>query len=137
MKCHNCQAKTEVEETRVIEENPRWTKRRRVCKNCGFTLWTVEMPAEDVVVKEKKHMTERQIVNWLLGFVIGILTVLAWQRVMSEPLIVSDAEATRAEELISIYKRGVRDALKTNPVSFELEQVCLEVWANKQPVEVK
>jgi transcriptional regulator NrdR family protein len=53
MKCHNCQAKTEVEETRVIEENPRWTKRRRVCKNCGFTLWTVEMPAEDVVVKEK------------------------------------------------------------------------------------
>jgi transcriptional regulator NrdR family protein len=53
MKCHNCQAKTEVEETRVIEENPRWTKRRRVCKNCGFTLWTVEMPAEDVVVKEE------------------------------------------------------------------------------------
>jgi hypothetical protein len=61
-------------------------------------------------------MTERQIVNWLLGFVIGILTVLAWQRATSEPLIVSDAEATRAEELISIYKRGVRDALKTNPV---------------------
>jgi transcriptional regulator NrdR family protein len=54
MKCHNCQAKTEVEETRVIEENPRWTKRRRVCKNCGFRLWTVEMPAEDVVVKEVK-----------------------------------------------------------------------------------
>jgi transcriptional regulator NrdR family protein len=77
MKCHNCQAKTEVEETRVIEENPRWTKRRRVCNNCGFTLWTVEMPAEDVVVKEGEHMTERQIVNWLLGFVIGILTVLA------------------------------------------------------------
>jgi hypothetical protein len=77
-------------------------------------------------------------VNWLLGFVIGILTVLAWQRVMSEPPLQSDSEATRrAEELISIYKRGVRDALKTNPVSFELEQVCLEVWANKQPVEVK
>jgi hypothetical protein len=84
-------------------------------------------------------MTERQIVNWLLGFVIGILTVLAWQRVMNEPLLQSDSEATRAEELelISIYKRGVRDALKTNPVSFELEQVCLEVWANKQPVEAK
>jgi hypothetical protein len=39
-------------------------------------------------------MTERQIVNWLLGFVIGILTVLAWQRVMSEPLLQSDSEAT-------------------------------------------
>jgi hypothetical protein len=82
-------------------------------------------------------MTERQIVNWLLGFVIGILTVLSWQKIMSEPYITQDTETTRAEELISIYKRGVRDALKTNPVSFELEQVCLEVWANKQPVEVK
>jgi hypothetical protein len=42
-------------------------------------------------------MTERQIVNWLLGFVIGILTVLAWQRVMSEPYISQDTETTRAE----------------------------------------
>jgi hypothetical protein len=39
-----------------------------------------------------------------------------------------------AEELISIYKRGAKDALSTNPVNFELEQTCLEVWANKQPV---
>ncbi len=80
-------------------------------------------------------MTERQIVNWLLGFVIGVLTVLAWQRVVSEPLIVSDSEMTRAEELISIYKRGTKDALSTNPVNFELEQACLEVWANKQPID--
>jgi hypothetical protein len=137
MKCHNCQAKTEVEETRVIEENPRWIKRRRVCKNCGFTAVDCRDARRRCCCEGDGGMTERQIVNWLLGFVIGILTVLAWQRVMSEPLIVSDAEATRAEELISIYKRGVRDALKTNPVSFELEQVCLEVWANKQPVEVK
>jgi hypothetical protein len=70
-------------------------------------------------------MTERQIVNWLLGFVIGILTVLAWQRVMSEPLISQDT-ATRAEELISIYKRGVRDALKTNPVSLSLSKSALK-----------
>jgi hypothetical protein len=86
--------------------------------------------------KEKtkgENMTERQIVNWLLGFVIGVLTVLAWQRVVGEPLIVSDSEMTRAEELISIYKRGAKDALSTNPVNFELEQTCLEVWANKQP----
>jgi predicted Zn-ribbon and HTH transcriptional regulator len=53
-RCHDCQKKTKVEETRVLPENPRWTKRRRVCKHCGFTLWTIEMPAEDVVVKEEK-----------------------------------------------------------------------------------
>jgi uncharacterized protein with NRDE domain len=71
-------------------------------------------------------MTERQIVNWLLGFVIGILTVLAWQRVMSEPYISQDTETTRAEELISIYKRGVRDALSTNPVTLSLNKLALK-----------
>ena len=82
-------------------------------------------------------MNEKQIGNWALGFTMGLLTVLAYQKVMSEPLILPDTEATRADELISIYKRGQRDALRTNPVSFELEQTCLEVWANKQPVETK
>jgi len=82
-------------------------------------------------------MNEKQIGNWALGFTVGILTVLAWQRVMSEPLILPDNEATRAEELISIYKRGVKDALRTNPVSMDLEQACLEIWANKQPTEAK
>ena len=74
--------------------------------------------------------------NWAVGFTMGLLTVLAYQKVMSEPMVI-DAETTRAEELISIYKRGQRDALRTNPVSFELEQTCLEVWANKQPMEIK
>ena len=82
-------------------------------------------------------MNEKQIGNWLLGFTVGILAVLAWQRVMSEPLILPDTEATRAEELISIYKRGIKDALRTNPVSMDLEQACLEIWANRQPVEAK
>jgi hypothetical protein len=71
-------------------------------------------------------MTERQIVNWLLGFVIGILTVLAWQRVMSEPPLQSDSEATRAEELISIYKRGVRDASKQTPYRLSLSKSALK-----------
>ena len=82
-------------------------------------------------------MNEKQIGNWALGFTMGLLTVLAYQKVMSEPLILPDTEATRAEELISIYKRGIKDALRTNPVSMDLEQACLEIWANKQPVETK
>ena len=82
-------------------------------------------------------MNEKQIVNWLLGFTMGMLTVLSYEKLMSEPLVITDSEATRADELISIYKRGVKDALKTNPVSFQLEQTCLEVWANKQPLETK
>ena len=82
-------------------------------------------------------MNEKQIVNWLLGFTMGMLTVLSYEKLMSEPLIIPDGETVRADELISIYKRGIKDALKTNPVSFQLEQTCLEVWANKQPAEAK
>jgi hypothetical protein len=85
----------------------------------------------------ERTLMERQVGNWLLGFTIGILTTLASQKLLSEPQIANDSEMARAEELISIYKRGVKDALRTTPVSFELEQTCLEVWANKQPVENK
>jgi len=74
--------------------------------------------------------------NWFVGFTMGLLVVLAYQKVYDEPMVI-DVETARADELINIYKRGRTDALKTNPVSFELEQTCLEVWANKQPVEIK
>jgi hypothetical protein len=53
-------------------------------------------------------MTERQIVNWLLGFVIGILTVLAWQRVMGEPLsppIVEQPEPRNLSAFISVVPK--------------------------------
>ena len=74
--------------------------------------------------------------NWAIGFTMGLLVVLAYQKVMSEPVII-DVETARTEELISIYKRGIKDALRTNPVSMDLEQACLEIWANKQPLETK
>lgn len=74
--------------------------------------------------------------NWAIGFTMGLLVVLAYQKVYDEPMVI-DVETARADELINIYKRGKTDALRTNPVSFELEQTCLEVWANKQPVETK
>jgi hypothetical protein len=43
------------------------------------------------------------------------------------------AEPAKAMPIITAYKAGQADALKTNPISFELEQTCLSVWANKQP----
>jgi len=69
--------------------------------------------------------------NWLVGFTMGLLVVLAYQKVTEEPMIINTKTA-RADELIDSYNRGRADALKTNPVSFDLEQSCLEVWANKQ-----
>jgi transcriptional regulator NrdR family protein len=53
MNCANCNHDyTKVKETRVIPEQPRWSKRRRLCLECGHQFWTIEMPAEDVVVSE-------------------------------------------------------------------------------------
>ena len=74
--------------------------------------------------------------NWAVGFTMGLLVVLAYQKVMSEPMVI-DVETARADELINIYKRGRADALSTQPVSFELEETCLSVWASKQVVEDK
>ena len=78
---------------------------------------------------------EETVATLALGFAIGVMAVIAADKLTEEEIIIADREHTRADELISIYKRGVKDALKTNPVSFELEQTCLEIWANKQPIE--
>lgn len=80
---------------------------------------------------------EETVATLALGFTVGVLAVIISDKLVEEEIVIADREHTRAEELISIYKRGRADALKTNPVSFDLEQSCLEVWANKQPVEMK
>jgi hypothetical protein len=67
--------------------------------------------------------------NWAIGFTMGLLVVLAYQKIYDEPVVIDEI---RAEELINAYKRGQADALRTNPVSMELEQSCLNIWANKQ-----
>jgi hypothetical protein len=80
-------------------------------------------------------MIEQKLAIWALGFAIGVMTVIAGDKLLEKNTPIPDSESTRAEELISIYKRGAKDALSTNPVTFELEQTCLEVWANKQPID--
>jgi transcriptional regulator NrdR family protein len=52
MNCPNCEHDyTKVLETRVLPEQPRWNKRRRICPNCEQIFWTIEMPAEDVNIE--------------------------------------------------------------------------------------
>ena len=71
--------------------------------------------------------------NWFVGFTMGVLVVLAAQKVMDEPLTI--VNEIQAKDIINAYNRGRADALNTNPVSFELEETCMSVWANKQPIE--
>ena len=74
--------------------------------------------------------------NAIIGFVMGLLTVLAWQRLYIDPVVI-DKQMVRAEELINIYQRGRADALLVNgnKPSMELEQSCLTLWANRQEVK--
>jgi hypothetical protein len=75
--------------------------------------------------------------NWLLGFVMGVLLAAGYNRIVDineeKKRLEEDVAAFGVGEVLSAYKEGRRDALKTNPVSFELEQTCLEVWSNQQP----
>ncbi len=74
--------------------------------------------------------------NWFVGLTMGVLTVLAAQKVLEKPLIV-EVDEIQAVDIIEAYNRGRADALNTQPVSFELEETCLSVWANEQIVEGK
>ena len=64
---------------------------------------------------------------------MGVMTVIGGDKLLETNTPMPDVEQIRAQTLIEMYQRGRQDALITNPVSFELEQTCLEVWANKQP----
>jgi hypothetical protein len=61
---------------------------------------------------------------------MGILVCLAYDRLTDAPVIVK--QRITPTDIIDSYNRGRTDALKTNPVSMELEQSCLEIWTNKQ-----
>jgi hypothetical protein len=66
---------------------------------------------------------EETVATLALGFAIGVMGVIAGDKLVEDEIVIADKEHTRAEELISIYKRGAKDALSTNPVNFELEQI--------------
>ena len=61
----------------------------------------------------------------LLGGLMVLLTVLAYDRLIPEP-------NPTPQDIITAYNAGSKDALKTNPPSLSLEAVCMELWANKK-----
>jgi hypothetical protein len=81
---------------------------------------------------------EQKILMWSLGFTVGVMTTIAVDKIVERDILPPHTEAVRADELISIYKRGMKRRFDApTPYRLSLEQTCLEVWANKQPVEEK
>ena len=70
--------------------------------------------------------------QWGLGLVVGItLTTLIAISINKMQPVPSAVDMPR--DVIQAYNMGLKDALKTNPPSMNLEQVCVNLWANKQP----
>lgn len=87
--------------------------------------YEVEMP-------DQPTDTLRQGTYWLgafFGAVVMLLCALIVDRLTEEPYPVQ-----MPRDIIEAYNMGVKDALKTNPPSLELEETCVSMWADKQPV---
>jgi hypothetical protein len=70
------------------------------------------------------------------GFVLGLFSmlflVLAIDRMTDSP---DPSQLTMPKDIVQAYNMGIKDALKTNPPSLDLEQTCVSMWADKQPVK--
>lgn len=79
-------------------------------------------------------MIEEKIATWALGWTMGILTVIAGDKLMANNAPPVEVEVLRAEQLLEMYQRGKADALRVSGMepNFELEQSCLTLWATKQ-----
>jgi hypothetical protein len=74
--------------------------------------------------------------NWFVGFAMGLLTLLAYEKLQEDPPPDVDIPIT-ANDIVEAYKAGKRDVLRTNVPSMELEQACVTLWSQKQPEETK
>lgn len=79
-------------------------------------------------------MIEEKIALWALGWTMGIMTVIAGDKLMDRNgyEAPSDSELIRAETLIEMYNRGKEDVLRLNPVAPALDAACLELWTRRQ-----
>jgi hypothetical protein len=60
------------------------------------------------------------------GIVLATLIFLAMGRMAAQPTV----EMPR--DIIQAYNMGLKDALRVNPANADLENACLDLWAQRQ-----
>jgi hypothetical protein len=65
----------------------------------------------------------------LLGVTATALIAIGAHKINSQ----QPKENILPSSVIEAYNMGLTDALRTNPVSPQLEQVCVNLWAGRQP----
>lgn len=68
--------------------------------------------------------------QWALGLVVGV-TLTTLIAISINKMQATSPAVDMPRDVIQAYNMGIKDALKTNPASAELEMVCLELWGKK------
>ena len=72
--------------------------------------------------------------QWALGLVVGVVMTSLIAIGIGKIKFNESLTHMMPKDIIQAYNMGLKDALKTNPASWDLEQTCLNMWADKQPV---
>ena len=73
--------------------------------------------------------------QWSLGVLVGVVLTSLIAIGISKMKPNEPPMEILPKSVIEAYNMGLKDAIKTNPPSMELEQTCVNMWANKQPLE--
>ena len=86
--------------------------------------------------KQKGKVMTEENKQWMLGMATGALITgliaIGIGKISQQQNPASYVQMPK--DIIEAYNTGLRDAIRTNPPSWELEQTCLNMWADKQPV---
>lgn len=82
-------------------------------------------PERTIVNENKAHFFR----GTLIGVIATALIAIGWHKIHSQ----APKENILSSSVIEAYNMGLTDALRTNPVSPQLEQVCVNLWAGRQP----
>jgi len=80
------------------------------------------------MIYELKDVQKEQFwMGAIFGGLIVLLIVLSLNRLFD-----NGPQVQLPTDIIQAYNMGVKDALKTNPASGDLEMACLELWGSKK-----
>jgi len=87
------------------------------------------------IFKRKKSMEDqmRQGTYWLGAF-FGAVTMLLIGLVVDRLNDRPSSYVDMPKDIVQAYNMGLKDAIRTNPPSMDLERTCVNMWADKQPV---
>jgi hypothetical protein len=72
--------------------------------------------------------------GFFLGMMVMLLVVLIVDR-LNDKAEQIPTSLMMPKDVVEAYRMGIKDAMKTNPPSLELEQTCMNMWAERQPVK--